>query len=176
LAINKVDVESGNAVFIVTAVWQVNATLDKYARYGTMSEESALLPPFAIGIAHVRFNMHVYLLKSKIHRAAVTSSSLNYEGSMTIDADLMEKVGFIPYEKILCSNLANGNRFETYVIAGERGSGAIVLNGATAHLGKVGDLITIMGYAAMEPEEALRWHPKVIILGPGNQIINERGI
>jgi aspartate 1-decarboxylase len=120
--------------------------------------------------------MHVYLLKSKIHRAAVTSSSLNYEGSMTIAGDLMEKVGLIPYEKILCSNLANGNRFETYVIAGERGSGAIVLNGATAHLGKVGDLITIMGYAAMEPEEAREWRPKVIVLGPGNQIINERGI
>jgi len=120
--------------------------------------------------------MQVQLLKSKIHRAAVTAASLNYEGSMTIAADLMEKVGLIPYERILCSNLANGNRFETYVIAGEWGSGAIVLNGATAHLGKPGDLLTIMSYATLDEREAKKWCPRIVVLGSGNQIVNERGI
>jgi len=124
----------------------------------------------------VRIDMQVHLLKSKIHRAAVTAASLNYEGSMTIAADLMEKVGLIVYEKILCSNLTNGNRFETYAIAGEWGSGAIVLNGATAHLGKPGDLLTIMSYAALDEREAKNWRPRIVVLGTGNQIINERGI
>ncbi len=122
------------------------------------------------------FVMQLHLLKSKIHRATVTDASLNYEGSMTIAADLMDKVGLLPYEKILCSNLANGARFETYAIPGEALSGAIVLNGATAHLGKVGDLITIMSYAQIEAQESKAWRPRVIVLGPGNRIINERGI
>lgn len=120
--------------------------------------------------------MQVHLLKSKIHRATVTDSSLHYEGSMTIAADFMEKAGLLPFEKVLVSNLANGNRFETYAIPGEWGSGAIVLNGATAHLGQPGDLITIMSYAALNEIEAKNWRPKVIVLGPGNKIINERGI
>ena len=71
--------------------------------------------------------MHVHILKSKIHRAQVTAASLDYEGSLTIASDLMELAGLLPYERILCGNLANGERFETYVIPGERGSGAIVL-------------------------------------------------
>jgi aspartate 1-decarboxylase len=120
--------------------------------------------------------MQIHLLKSKIHRAEVTDASLNYEGSMTIAEDLMEKAGLIPYERILCSNLANGSRFETYAIPGERGSGAIVLNGATAHLGKVGDRITIMSYAVVDATEGKKWKPRVIVLGEKNRIINERGI
>lgn len=120
--------------------------------------------------------MRIHLLKSKIHRAQVTAASLNYEGSMTIAADLMEKVGLVPYERILCSNLANGARFETYAIEGERGTGAIVLNGATAHLGKVGDRLTIMSYAWLAAEESAGWKPKVIVLGRENEILNERGI
>src|SRR6058998_843712 len=88
--------------------------------------------------------MQVQILKSKIHRAQVTAASLDYEGSLTIASDLMELAGLWPYERILCGNLANGERFETYVIPGEHGSGAIVLNGATARLGKVGDRLTIM--------------------------------
>ena len=79
--------------------------------------------------------MELQLLKSKIHRATVTGGDVEYEGSMTIASDLMEKVGLTPYEKILCGNMANGARFETYVIEGEPGSGEVVLNGATAHLG-----------------------------------------
>ena len=120
--------------------------------------------------------MQVHLLKSKIHRAQVTDSSLDYEGSLTIALDLMEKAGFLPFERVLCSNLANGERFETYVIPGERGSGAIVLNGATAHLGQPGDLLTIMSYTLVEETAAPSWQPRVIVLGAKNQIINQRGI
>ena len=74
--------------------------------------------------------MLVHILKSKIHRGSVTAANLNYEGSMTIDADLMDRAGLLPYEKILCSNMANAARFETYAIPGQRGLGEIVLNGA----------------------------------------------
>jgi aspartate 1-decarboxylase len=90
--------------------------------------------------------MLIHLLKSKIHRAQVTGASVDYEGSLTIAEDLMELVGLRQYERILCSNLANGNRFETYAIRGERGSGAIVLNGSTAHLGKAGERLVIMAF------------------------------
>ena len=120
--------------------------------------------------------MQIHVLKSKIHRASVTGASLNYEGSLTIDLDLMEKVGFLPYERVLCSNMANGHRFETYLIPGERGSNDIVLNGATAHLGKIGDLLTIMSYTIVDEAEAKAWQPRVIVLGAKNAIINHRGI
>jgi aspartate 1-decarboxylase len=120
--------------------------------------------------------MQVHLLKSKIHRATVTDANLNYEGSMTISADLMEKSRLMAYERILVSNMANGNRFETYAIPGEWGTGAIILNGATSLLGKTGDVLTIMSYAVLDENEAKRWKPKVIVLGAGNKILNERGI
>lgn len=120
--------------------------------------------------------MQVHLLKSKIHRAYITDANLNYEGSLTIDLDLMDRAGFLPYEKILCSNMANGQRFETYAIPGPRGSGSIILNGAAALLGKVGDRVTIMAFAEVEHGEAQQWEPKVIVLGDQNKIINERGI
>ena len=119
--------------------------------------------------------MLIQLLKAKIHRAQVTGASLNYEGSLTVDMAFMEKVGLLPFERILCSNLASGSRFETYAIPGERGSGAIVLNGATAHLGRIGDRITIMSFASLEAEEAAAWQPRVIVLGENNAILNERG-
>ncbi len=120
-------------------------------------------------------NMLVHLLKSKLHRAQVTAANVNYEGSMTIDRDLMDKVGLLPYEKILCSNQANAARFETYAIPGERGSGDIVLNGATAHLGKAGDLVTIMSFTEIDVTHAKFWKPRVIVLGQNNVIISERG-
>jgi aspartate 1-decarboxylase len=120
--------------------------------------------------------MQIHLLKSKIHRGTVTGASLNYEGSLTIDLDLMEKVGFVPYERVLCSNMANGARFETYLIVGERGSRAIVLNGATAHLGKIGDLLTIMSFTIADETQSKNWEPRVIVLGANNSIINHRGI
>ena len=111
------------------------------------------------------------LLKSKIHRAAVTGASVDYEGSLTIAADLAERVGLRPYEKILVGNLANGERFETYVIYGRSGSGAIELNGATAHLGKLGDRLTIMSFAWLDEKESQRHKPAVIVLDEQNTIV-----
>jgi aspartate 1-decarboxylase len=120
--------------------------------------------------------MLVHLLKSKIHRAEVTAANLNYEGSMTIDRELMDKVGLLPYERILCSNMANAARFETYAIPGDRGSGEIVLNGAAAHLGKPGDRLTIMSFTEVDALEAKFWKPQVIVLGEKNAVVSERGI
>ena len=120
--------------------------------------------------------MQIVLLKSKIHRATVTGGNVKYEGSLTIAIDLMEKVGLREYEKILCGNMANGERFETYAIPGKRGSGEIILNGAVAHLGKKGDLVTIMNFAVVDAKAAEKWKPRVVVLGPGNRIVNERGI
>jgi len=120
--------------------------------------------------------MQFYLLKSKIHRATVTGGNVNYEGSLTIASDLMDKAGLVPYERILCSNMANGNRFETYVIPGKRGSGAIVLNGAAARLGKKGDLLTIMSFTRIGKAKARKWSPRVIVLGKGNRVANQRGV
>lgn len=119
--------------------------------------------------------MQIQILKSKIHRAAVTGASLHYEGSLGIDSALMEQVGLFPYEKILCSNLANGERFETYVIPAERGSKAIVLNGATSHLGKVGDRLTIMSYTSVDEYQAKHWEPRVILMDEKNAIVKKRG-
>ena len=118
--------------------------------------------------------MTLQLLKSKIHRASVTDANVKYEGSLTIDRALMEEVGMLEYERVLCGNMANGERFETYAIAGESGSGAIILNGATAHLGKVGDRLTIMTFASVDDTAAADWRPKVIVLGEDNAIIARR--
>jgi aspartate 1-decarboxylase len=118
--------------------------------------------------------MLIHLLKSKIHRATVTGASVDYEGSLTIAEDLIEAVGLLPYERILCSNMANGARWETYVIKGPRGSGAIELNGAVAHLGKVGDRITIMSFTEIDEKDAPSWQPRVAILGHRNRIANTR--
>jgi aspartate 1-decarboxylase len=116
------------------------------------------------------------MLKSKIHRASVTGSNINYEGSLTIAADLMDKVGLVPFEHILCSNMANGSRFETYAIPGESGSGQIVLNGAAARLGKKGHRLTIMSFTNVSKSKAKKWKPRVIVLGKGNRIVNKRGV
>lgn len=120
--------------------------------------------------------MQIHLLKSKIHRACVTAANVAYEGSLTIAEDLMQRAGLRRYERILCGNQANGQRFETYVIPGRRGAGEIILNGAVAHLGKPGDLLTIMSYALVEEVDARAWEPQVIVLGPDNRIASERGI
>jgi aspartate 1-decarboxylase len=115
--------------------------------------------------------MQLNLLKSKIHRAEVTDTSLNYEGSLAIDADLMAAAGLRAYERILIGNTANGERFETYAIPAPAGSRTFSLNGATAMLGKVGDLITIMSFAVVPEDEAKTWEPTVIVLGDGNRKI-----
>ncbi len=115
------------------------------------------------------------LLKSKLHRATVTGASLHYEGSLTVASDLALLVGLLPYEKILVGNLNNGERFETYVIYGASGKGAIELNGATAHLGQIGDRLTIMNFARMTPEEAARHRPSIVVLDEENQIVRYEG-
>jgi aspartate 1-decarboxylase len=120
--------------------------------------------------------MEIHLLKSKIHRATVTGGNVEYEGSLTIAGDLMDKIGLVEYERILGGNMANGNRFETYAIRGKRGSGDIILNGAIAHLGKKGDLLTLMSFASVNKKKVKNWKPRVIVLGKGNKIVDERGI
>ncbi len=120
--------------------------------------------------------MEITILKSKIHRATVTGASVDYEGSITIDKEFMEKIGLLPYEKVLCSNINNGARFETYAIVGEPGLRQIVLNGAAARLGRVGDKLTIMAFGSATIQEAQQIKPRILVLGEKNQIVNERGI
>lgn len=106
--------------------------------------------------------MTLTLLKSKLHRIRVTEACLDYEGSLSLDPDDMEAVGIVPYEKILVADVENGNRFETYAIAGARGSHVCCLNGAAAHKGKVGDRLIVMAFAQFSPEEAIVHTPKVL--------------
>ena len=105
-----------------------------------------------------------------------TALAFAREGARIAVADLMEEADLVPHERILCSNLANGARFETYVIPAERGSGQIQLNGATAHLGKIGDRLTIMAFTEVDGAKANGWKPRVIVLGKKNRISKERGI
>jgi len=120
--------------------------------------------------------MQIHLLKGKLHRALVTDANVEYEGSLTIDHDLMDKVRLLPFERVVCGNMANGNRFETYAIPGKRGSGDIVLNGATAHLGNAGDRLTIMFFGLLDEKSAPNYKPRIIVLGEGNAVIEERNI
>lgn len=106
--------------------------------------------------------MLVHVVKSKIHRATVTEANLNYIGSITIDEDLMDAANIIANEKVSIVNNNNGERFETYVITGERGSGMICLNGAAARLVQPGDIVIIMAFTMMEMEEAKTFKPAVI--------------
>lgn len=106
--------------------------------------------------------MFIEVLKSKIHRVTVTDADLNYIGSITIDRTLMEAAGLIEYEKVQILDNNNGERFETYVIAGEANSGTICLNGAAARRVQRGDIILILSYASMDFEEAKRFKPTVI--------------
>lgn len=106
--------------------------------------------------------MQIELMKSKIHRAVVTQADIHYVGSITIDRDLMDAAGLIEYERVDVLNINNGERLQTYVIAGERGSGTICLNGAAARKAVVGDLVIIISYASVTPEEARSWQPKVV--------------
>jgi aspartate 1-decarboxylase len=108
--------------------------------------------------------MQVTLLKSKLHRTVVTSVSPDYSGSLSIDRNLMEAAGFLNHEKILVGNITNGERFETYCIPAPPGSGIIALNGAAAHKGKPGDLLVILTFIQLDPEEAAAWEPRLIII------------
>ena len=113
--------------------------------------------------------MNIDMLKAKIHRATVTQAELDYVGSITVDRNLLEQSGIMEYEKVLVVDVNNGNRLETYTIAGEAGSGVICLNGAAAKLVTVGDKVIIMSFASMTPEEAKTFRPTVVFVGDGNK-------
>lgn len=114
--------------------------------------------------------MTITMLKGKIHRATVVQAELNYVGSITVDEALMEAAGILEYEKVQIVDIDNGQRFETYVIAGERDSGMICLNGAAARMVQVGDRVIIMAYADMTPEEAKAHLPKVVFVDEKNAV------
>lgn len=114
--------------------------------------------------------MYLHMLKSKIHRATVTEAALNYVGSITIDENLMEEANINEYEEVQIADVDNGERFSTYVIAGEKDSGIICLNGAAARKVSVGDKVIIMCYAECEPEEAKTIKPTVILVDEKNRI------
>lgn len=114
--------------------------------------------------------MTLEMLKGKIHRATVVQAELDYVGSITVDTELLEAAGILEYEKVQIVDVNNGNRFETYTIAGEPGSGMICLNGAAARCVSTGDKIIIMAYANMTPEEAKAFRPKVVFVDDDNKI------
>ena len=113
--------------------------------------------------------------KSKIHRATVTEADLNYEGSVTVDADLLDAADILVHEQVQVLNVMNGERFDTYAIRGPRGSGMIRLNGPAARLAHVGDLVIILSYAEMEREELLRHTPRVVLVDERNRIVAPSG-
>lgn len=116
--------------------------------------------------------MQVTMLKGKIHRASVVQAELNYVGSITVDEELLEQSGILEYEKVQIVNINNGARFETYTIAGERGSGLICLNGAAARCASVGDKIIIMSYVQMDADEAKDHKPTVVFVDENNKVKN----
>ncbi len=115
--------------------------------------------------------MDVFLLKSKLHHATVTGIDMEYDGSIVIDAALMDEVDLRAYEKVLVANMATGARFETYVIPGRRESGEIALNGATARLGQVGDRLIIFAFAQMPSTKAQSFKPKIVQLDQQNRVL-----
>ena len=117
--------------------------------------------------------MYLKMLKGKIHRAIVKQAELNYVGSITVDPELMAAAGIMEYENVQIVDVENGNRFETYTIAGEPGSGMICLNGAAARQVLTGDHVIIMAYAQMTPEEAAQFHPQVVFVDEENKIKKE---
>ncbi|MDF2569242.1 MAG: PanD [Sporomusa sp.] len=119
--------------------------------------------------------MFLTLFKSKIHRATVTEANLNYMGSITIDEELLKAADILPGEKVQVVNNNNGNRLETYVIAGDAGSGVICLNGAAARLVQPGDTVIIIAYAIMTRDVALTYRPRVVMVDASNQIVEVRG-
>ncbi len=116
------------------------------------------------------------LLKSKIHRARITEANLYYEGSFTIDEDLLQEADILPYEQVSVVNINNGERFETYVIPGERGKREFCLNGAAARKGAVGDEVIIISYAKLNEEEIKNHQPTIVIVDKENNIIEKSHI
>jgi len=118
--------------------------------------------------------MKLSMFKSKIHRATVTHADLAYEGSVTIDADLLDAAGILPYEAVHIWNATQGTRLMTYALEGPRGSGAICVNGAAAHLNKPGDLVILATFAEMTPEEARGYEPIVVRVDSQNRMLGDR--
>ncbi len=114
--------------------------------------------------------MNVSLMRTKIHRATITEADLNYEGSLTVDEDLMDAAGMLDFEKVHVVNITNGSRLVTYLIKGERGSGIICLNGAAARLGHRGDKVIVIAYADMTIEEAKNFSPRVVWVDDNNKM------
>lgn len=112
------------------------------------------------------------LCKSKVHGATVTEANLHYEGSLTLDADLIKAADLVAYERIQVVNINNGARLETYVLPGEPGSGAVHLNGAAARLGEVGDRLILISYAQYDESEVRGHEPRVVFVGEGNRIVH----
>ncbi len=116
--------------------------------------------------------MERILFKSKLHRGTITEADLNYEGSLTLDPELMKAADLVPYEKVQVVNINTGSRLETYVIEGTPGSKIICLNGAAARLGAVGDKVIIISYATMSEDDARNFHPTVVKLDDANNIVS----
>ena len=114
--------------------------------------------------------MERQMLRAKLHRATITEADLDYEGSLTIDRELLDAVGMIPFERVKVYNINNGERFDTYAIEGAPGSGVIGLNGAAARKGMVGDLIIIVTFGFYSPQDLETYHPKIALLNEKNQI------
>lgn len=114
--------------------------------------------------------MQIQILKSKIHRAVITEANLNYVGSLTLDEDLMDAANLIEHEKIQVVNVNNGERLETYIIKGTRGSGIVCLNGPAARKGAEGDIVIVISYALMDFEEAKKFKPVVVFPKEGNRL------
>lgn len=115
--------------------------------------------------------MQRHLMKSKIHRATITSADLNYEGSLTVDQDVLDAADLLPHEEVQVVNVTNGVRLSTYAIPGPRGSGVIQLNGAAARLGMPGDLVIIISYATFDEAEASQHVPRVVFVDAKNRIV-----
>ncbi|MDH5721094.1 MAG: aspartate 1-decarboxylase [Spirochaetia bacterium] len=117
--------------------------------------------------------MMISVLRAKIHRATVTDADLNYEGSLTVDNELLEKTGLREYEKVHVVNINNGARFETYIIKGKPGSGEICLNGAAARLGQKGDKVIVIAYALLSEEELKTHQPNIILVDDNNKPVQK---
>ena len=116
--------------------------------------------------------MQVSLLRSKLHRAAVTGADLHYVGSISIDVDIMEQAGMYAWEKVLVVDIDNGSRLETYIIPAEAGSGVMQLNGAAARLVSVGDRIIVMAFAEVDVPPPGDWQPRVLVLDENNKVVS----
>jgi aspartate 1-decarboxylase len=114
------------------------------------------------------------MLRGKIHRATVTGADLHYEGSVTIDAELLDRADILPYQQVDIWNVTNGERFQTYALAGQRGSGVVCINGAAAHKAKTGDLVIIASFGMMTEDEARTWRPRCVFVDAQNRPVEQR--